>query len=160
MELLVLEGTLKKFHSSQIRCKIALVQVSRVWSDSLLVKVQRSINGIQMACSVWFDAIAQHLQNCEERNVVAGLGHNSADNCGGQSHLHSDEIFGSGRHAESSVVSWNPSIDHFLQSSSSRPSGPVVLWSCGPGVLDPRRHRRQSFSLIPSSVKEQLCQGL
>ena len=59
--------------------------------------------------------------------------------------------------AESSVVSWNPSIDHFLQSSSSRPSGPVdlcscgpvwtsvvlrscgpvVLCSCGPGVLDP-----------------------
>ena len=153
------------------------MQVSIIWSDSLLVKVQRSINGIQMACSVWFDAIVQHLQNCEETKVVAGLGHCCADNCG-QLDLHSDEIFGSGRHApdaESSVVSWNPSIDHFLQ-SSSRPSGPVVLWTsgslllwscgpvvlwyCGPGVLDPCRHRRQSFSLIPSSVKEQLCQGL
>ena len=88
---------LKKFHSSQIRCKIALVQVSKIWSDSLLVKVQRSINGIQMACSVWFDAIVQHLQNCEETKVVAGLGQYSADNCG-QSHLHSDEIFWSGRH--------------------------------------------------------------
>ena len=157
-----------------------MAQVSRVWSDSLLVKVQRSINGIQMACSVWFDAIVQHLQNCEETKVVAGLGQYSADNCG-QSHLHSDEIFWSGRHgmarAWCRVVSGQLESVHRPLSPDQQQQAqwtcrPVVLWSsmvqwsCGPVLLwsrcarPSRRHRRQSFSLIPSSVKEQLCQGL